>query len=290
MVTERVTGHTEVIGLLAYPIRHSMSPTMHNEAFKKSDLDYIYEVFEVDNENLAGAVAGIKALGIKGCNVSMPNKIAILEYLDEVSPIGKLIGACNTVVNEDGKLWGTNTDGTGCELALKKHGIDIKGKNITLVGMGGAGVAIFCQLALSGAKSINAFNIKDKLWKNTEEKVQEVREKTNAEVALFDLDDKEKLKQSMHNSDIFIQSTSIGMKPHEGQSVVPDSSYFHDNLVVHDTIYSPRHTKTMELAEEAGCSLVLNGMDMMLYQGAEAFKCFTGEEMPVDYIRDVLFD
>ena len=153
-MTERLTGHTLLISLIATPIRHSMSPTMHNEAFAKLGLDYAYLAFEVDNSTLKPAVDGIRALGIRGSNVSMPNKQAIIPYLDEISPEAKLIGAVNTVTNKDGKghLVGYNTDGIGAIKALEDEGVTVKDQSITLTGAGGAATAIAIQAAFDGAK------------------------------------------------------------------------------------------------------------------------------------------
>ena len=192
-ITERVTGHTELIGLIAYPIRHSMSPTMHNEAFKKLGLDYVYVCFEVDNSTLEDTVKGLRAMKVRGWNVSMPNKGPITRYLDKLSPVSQIVGACNTVVNDNGILTGTITDGTSC-----------------------------------------------------------------------------------------------GMKPLEDVVAIPDKSYLHKELIVMDTVYAPRETKLMRWAEEVGCH-TFNGLGMMLYQGAAAFKLWTGKDMPVDYIKDILF-
>ena len=144
-VTERVTGHTELIGLIAYPIRHSMSPTMHNEAFKKLGLDYVYVCFEVDNSTLEDTVKGLRAMKVRGWNVSMPNKGPITQYLDKLSPASQIIGACNTVVNDNGVLTGTITDGIGAMQALKDEGVEYVGKKMVVIGAGGAATAIEVQ-------------------------------------------------------------------------------------------------------------------------------------------------
>ncbi len=156
-ITERVTGHTELIGLIAYPIRHSMSPTMHNEAFKKLGLDYVYVCFEVDNSTLEDTVKGLRAMKVRGWNVSMPNKGPITRYLDKLSPVSQIVGACNTVVNDNGVLTGTITDGTGAMQSLKEEGVDYVGGKMTVVGAGGAATAIIVQAALDGAKEITVF-------------------------------------------------------------------------------------------------------------------------------------
>ena len=161
-MAERLTGHTELIGLMAYPIRHSSSPAMHNEAFAYLGLDYAYLAFEVDNSTLEDAVKGIRALKLVGANVSMPNKTVVGKYLDKLSPAAELVGAVNTIVNRDGVLEGHITDGIGYMESLRDYDIDVIGKKMTIVGAGGAATAIEIQAALDGVAEISIFNIKDK--------------------------------------------------------------------------------------------------------------------------------
>ena len=287
-VTERVTGHTELIGLIAKPIRHSMSPTMHNEAFKKLGLDYVYVVFEVDNETLEDTVKGLRAMGVRGWNVSMPNKVAITQYLDELTPAAQIIGAVNTVVNNNGVLTGTITDGTGAMKALEEAGVDYKGKIMTVFGAGGAATAIQVQAALDGVSEIRIFNRKDEFYANGEATVQKLTERTNCKVTIGDLADLDAVRASIDSSDILIDATSCGMKPIEDVTPVPDKSFLRPDLFVMDVVYAPRETKFLSLAKEVGCPHC-NGMGMMLWQGAEAFKIWTGEDMPTDFIKEIIF-
>ena len=244
-MAERITGHTELIGLMAYPIRHSSSPAMHNEAFAQLGLDYAYLAFEVTNETLEDAVKGIRALQLKGSNVSMPNKTVVGQYLDELSPAAKLCGAVNTIVNENGKLTGHITDGIGYMASLKDNGIDVIGKKMTIAGAGGAATAIEIQAALDGVKEMSIFNIKDKFWENAEKTIEKIRSNTDCVVNLYDLDDKDKLKEEIADSYLFAQATGVGMKPLEGQSVIPDISFLRPDLIVTDTVYAPRQTKLL---------------------------------------------
>ena len=188
IMAERITGHTELIGLMAYPIRHSSSPAMHNEAFAYLGLDYAYLAFEVDNNTLEDAVKGIRALKLVGSNVSMPNKTVVGQYLDKLSPAAELCGAVNTIVNENGVLTGHITDGIGFMQALKDNDIDVIGKKMTIAGAGGAATAIEIQAALDGVKEISIFNIHDKFWANAEETVRKINEKTDCKATLYDLD------------------------------------------------------------------------------------------------------
>lgn len=286
-ITERISGHTELIGLTAYPIRHSKSPTMHNEAFKKLGLDYAYLAFEVDASGLKDAVCGLKALRCRGWNVSMPNKTIIHEYLDHLSPAAQLCGAVNTVVNDNGVLTGHITDGVGFMTSLKEQGIDVIGKKMTIVGAGGAATAIEIQAALDGVKEISIFNRKDEFFARATQTVKDINEKTSCKANLFDLADGEALKKEMDDSYIFVNATGVGMKPMEGEMVLPDASYLRKDLVVADVVYMPEKTKLLEEADKMGCKWI-NGIGMMLYQGAAAFEMWTGQAMPVDHVKEVL--
>ena len=286
-MAERITGHTELIGLMAYPIRHSSSPAMQNEAFAKLGYDYAYLAFEVGADEIEDAVKAIRTLKMRGSNVSMPNKTLVGKYLDELSPAAELCGAVNTIVNDNGHLTGHITDGIGFMSALKDNDIDVIGKKMTIVGAGGAATAIEIQAALDGVKEISIFNIHDKFWANAEETVRKINEKTNCKATLYDLDDKEKLREEIADSYLFAQATGVGMKPLEGQSVVPDETFFRPDLIVTDTVYAPRETETLRLAKKAGCK-TMNGLGMMLFQGDAAFHLWTGKHMPIDHMKEVL--
>lgn len=286
-MAERITGHTELIGLIATPIRHSSSPTMHNEAFAKLGLDYAYLAFEVGTEELEDTVKGFRAMKVRGSNVSMPNKTVVHKYLDKLSPAAELCGAVNTIVNDDGVLTGHITDGIGCMSALKDAGVDIIGKKITILGAGGAATAIQVQAALDGVAEISIFNKKDKFFENAEKTVEKLNSKTNCKVALYDLDNLDKLKEEIASSVLFINATGVGMKPLEGITYIPDTSFFRPDLTVLDIVYAPRETALLKLAKSAGCR-TLNGLGMMLFQGAAAFKMWTGKDMPIDYMKEIL--
>lgn len=284
---KRITGHTELIGLMAYPIRHSSSPAMHNEAFRTLGYDYAYLAFEVDNDSLEDAVKGLRALKLRGSNVSMPNKTVIHKYLDEVSPAAQLCGAVNTVVNDNGKLVGHITDGIGYMQSLKEEGIDVIGKKMTIVGAGGAATAIEIQAALDGVKEISIFNIRDKFWDNAVETVEKINDNTSCKAKLYDLADLDKLKEEIGDSYIFVNATGMGMKPLEGQTYIPDKSFFRPDLIVTDVVYSPRETEMLRMAKEVGCK-TMNGLGMMLFQGSAAFELWTGEPMPIDHMKEFL--
>ena len=272
-MAERITGHTELIGLMAYPIRHSSSPAMQNEAFAKLGYDYAYLAFEVGADEIEDAVKAIRTLKMRGSNVSMPNKTLVGQYLDELSPAAELCGAVNTIVNDNGHLTGHITDGIGFMQALKDNNIDVIGKKMTIVGAGGAATAIEIQAALDGVSEIVIFNRKDEFWDRA--------------VSTVDLADLDKLKEEMDDSYLFVNATGVGMKPLEGQSVVPDKSYFRPELIVVDVPYSPLETKMRSMAKEVGCK-TMNGLGMMLFQGSAAFELWTGEPMPIEHMKEVL--
>ncbi|MGY3704057.1 quinate/shikimate dehydrogenase [Vagococcus martis] len=287
-MTERITGYTGLIGLMATPIKHSLSPTMHNEAFAKLGLDYVYLAFEVGNNELEQAVEAIRALGMRGSNVSMPNKQKVIQYLDKLSPAAEMVGAVNTIVNDDGVLMGHITDGTGFMSGLAQSDINIIGKKMTICGAGGAATAIEIQAALDGVKELSIFNRKDDHYSNAERVVQLINEKTDCQATLFDLADNEALESEINNSQIFTNATGVGMKPLEGQSLIKNTDVLRPDLVVADVVYVPSETQLLKDAKANGCRTV-NGLGMMLWQGAAAFKLWTGEDMPVDYIKNLLF-
>lgn len=286
-MAERITGHTELIGLMAYPIRHSSSPAMQNEAFAKLGLDYAYLAFEVDNDTLEDAITGLRALKMRGSNVSMPNKTVVHKYLDELSPAAEMCGAVNTIVNDNGKLTGHITDGIGYMQSLKDNDIDVIGKKMTIVGAGGAATAIEIQAALDGVSEISIFNRKDEFWANAEKTVEKINTKTNCKATLYDLADLDKLKEEIEDSYLFANATGMGMKPLEGQTYIPDKSFFRKDLIVTDVVYFPRETEMLRMAKEVGCK-TMNGLGMMLFQGSAAFELWTGQPMPIEYMKETL--
>ena len=286
-MAERITGHTELIGLMATPIRHSSSPRMHNEAFAKLGLDYAYLAFEVGNEELEDTIKGFRAMKVRGSNVSMPNKTVVHKYLDKLSDAAEMCGAVNTIVNDDGVLTGHITDGIGYMSGLKDAGIDIIGKKMTIVGAGGAATAIQVQAALDGVKEISIFNRKDEFFERAQKTVKDINEKTNCKATLYDLEDLDKLKEEIASSYIFTNATGMGMKPLEGQTYIPDKSFLREDLIVTDVVYAPAETALLKMAKEVGCK-TLNGFPMMLFQGAAAFKLWTNQDMPIEHVKEVM--
>lgn len=288
---ERIDGHTILIGLLATPIRHSMSPTMHNNAFAMLGLNYAYMAFEVGQQELPSAVQAIRTLEMRGANISMPNKQAILPLLDDLAPAAKLAGAVNTVVNDHGKLTGYTTDGIGFMQALAAENIDLRGEKMVLAGAGGAGTPIAIQAALDGVKEIVIVNrATDPQGSQAQRNVKIINEQTNAHARFVPLADQAQFKAELADATIYCDATGVGMKPLADQSLITDPSWLREDLIVYDTVYAPRTTKLMTIAQAAGVRHVFNGLGMMLYQGAEAFQLWTGQAMPVQAIADLLFN
>ena len=284
-----ITGHTGLTALLGSPVAHSISPMMHNESFRYHNLDYVYLCFDVNEEGLAIAVDGLKKIGIRGFNRTMPNKTKMVELVDHLSPAGELSGAINTVVNDDGILTGHNTDGVGFMRSLEDAGHNVIGKTMTMLGAGGAATAICAQAALDGVKCIHIFaRTTSRFWNRTAEFVKKINETTNCQTILHDNEDKEALRQALDESALLVNASSVGMAPNTDASLIEDPSYFHQGLIVYDAIYNPRETKLLRLAREAGCE-TCNGLYMLLYQGAEAFRIWTGKEMPIDLIKEKYF-
>lgn len=284
-----ITGHTRLTALLGSPVAHSISPLMHNEAFQLLDLDYTYLCFEVNEETLPAAVDGLKACGIRGFNLTMPNKNKIVELLDELSPAARLIGAVNTVVNDDGHLTGYNTDGVGYMQAVKDADYDITGKTITIMGAGGAATAICAQAALDGVEKIHIFAREtSRFWDRTQKLAENINSTLPCKAVLHENKDTAALAQAISESALLLNATSVGMAPNTEGTIIEDTSLYHPDLIVSDVIYNPRETRFLKEAREAGCR-TFNGMYMLLYQGAEAFRLWTGKEMPVKEIKANFF-
>lgn len=286
---KEITGHTKLFGVLGTPITHSISPQMHNEAFRQLGLDCVYVAFEVGEEGMKTAVEGLRTLNVRGYNVTMPNKNIMATLCDKLSPAAEIIGAVNTVVNDNGILTGYTTDGTGYMRAALDAGHNIIGKKMTLLGAGGASTAVFVQAALDGLSEISVFSRStSKFNERARSIIEKLSDHTSCKVNLYDLEDEARLRHEISESAILTNGTSVGMAPDTDNSVINDISMFHKDLIVSDIIYNPRETKLMRLAKEAGCP-TFNGLYMLLYQGAEAFKIWTGQDMPVDIIKAKYF-
>ena len=285
---QRITGHTGLIGILANPIKHSKSPMIHNTAFEALGLDYVYLAFDVEKENLGAAVEGLRAMQARGFNISTPYKTAIIPYLDELLPAGRMSNAVNTVVNEDGKLIGTSTDGEGFMRALREEGFDVIGKKVCMLGAGGAGTAIAMQAGLDGVGELSIFIRKGgRSVVQAEKNARILNDETACRASVHFLEDTQDLRQELSESALLINATSSGFAGQEAMCPIPDESFLHESLIVTDVIYNPPVTPLLEMAQKKGCR-TMNGLGMLLYQGAAAFKLWTGKEMPIEAVKEVL--
>ncbi len=282
-----INGETKLIGIIANPIQHSMSPLIHNSAFELLNLNYVYLAFNVDTKDLKKAINSIKALNMRGCNVSMPYKNSVIPYLDRLSTVSKIVESVNTIVNNQGILTGYTTDGIGLINAIKSKGYSLDQKKIIIIGCGGAGKAILAQLAFENIKEIIVYQRKSKTFQQAKEIIKRIKKETTCTIYLKDLQDLDQLKQDMLSSDILINTTNVGMEGTSQSTLIPDTSFFHPNLFVVDIIYHPQTTPLLTLAAKAGCKY-MNGMKMLLYQGAESFYLWTNQQMPVLKIEKII--
>ena len=277
---QRIKGTTGLMALIGSPVGHSGSPAMYNFSFQYHHLDYAYMAFDIKEDQVPAALDAVRLLKMRGCNVTMPCKNKVAECVDELSPAARIIGAVNTIVNEDGKLIGHITDGIGFVRNLKEHGVDVKGKKMVVLGAGGAATALQVQFALDGAASIAIFNIKDSFFERAQSTAEKLKKEVpDCEVSVYCLDEQETLREEIAKADILVNATLMGMKPYDDISLV-DPSMFRPELIVADVVYNPAETKMVREAKEAGCKLAIGGKGMLLWQGAAAYKLYTGLEMP----------
>jgi len=275
-----ISGKTRVCGVIGDPIEHTMSPVMHNAAFKELGLDYLYVPLRVKREELGKAVESVRALNIRGLNVTLPHKVAIISFLDELDPLARKIGAVNTIVNDDGVLTGYNTDATGFLQALLERGVEPKEKKVVILGAGGASRAISFILAERGAHLVILNRLLELDW--AKELAQRVSKVFAKEVKALELNEKN-LEMVLEGADILINATSVGMSPDVDETPVP-ARLLKPGLIVFDIVYNPIQTRLLKEAETAGAQTI-GGLDMLAWQGAIAFEKWTGRKAPLDLMK-----
>jgi len=280
MRNEVVSGKTRLCGIIGDPIEHTMSPVMHNAAFQQLGLDYLYVPFRVKQGELAKAIEGVRALNIRGLNVTIPHKVAVIQFLDELDHLAEKIGAVNTIVNNDGVLTGYNTDGAGFLQALLEGNIEPKGKNIVILGAGGAARALSFFLADRGANLVILNRSLELDW--AKELASRISQIFAMEVEALELN-RENLAAALGKADILVNATSVGMTPDIDQTLVT-SDLLKSELIVFDIVYNPIKTKLLREAEAAGAETI-SGVDMLVWQGALAFEKWTGVKAPVELMR-----
>lgn len=274
-------SHTVLFGVIGDPIRHSKSPVMLNRAFRERSVNGAYAAFHVQPGQLEQAIAGVRGLGFRGLNVTIPHKIEVMAYLDEISEGAKAAGAVNTIVNDNGRLIGYNTDGIGYVRSLKEEAEpNLAGKTIVVLGAGGAARGILWALAQENPAAILVAN-------RTESKAAELAASFSPEYRISSLP-WDKLREACSTADIVINTTSVGMSPNV-EDLPLDPSWLKPGAVASDLIYNPLKTAFLEQAERLGCK-IHSGLGMFIYQGAYAFEYWIGQPAPVEAMREVVLE
>ena len=270
-------------GVIGDPIEHTLSPIMHNAAFNHLKLDFVFLAFRVKAAELENAVRGMRGLGIRGLNVTMPHKNAVIKYLDEVDPTVKFLGSVNTILNDDGRLLGFNTDGVGALKALQENDVELDGKKLLLLGAGGAAKAI----AFSIAKEVDELCILNRAPQKAKE-LAEALSVTYGKKVVGEALSPSIIQKKLREADILINGTSAGMHPHVSQSLVAPQ-WLKPDLTVMDIVYNPVETKLAKDAKAAGAH-VISGVEMLLYQGAASFEIWTGCSAPIEVMRKAVLN
>jgi shikimate dehydrogenase len=278
MKSRQISGKTKLVGVMGDPIEHSVSPAMHNIAFNAMGLDYVYVPFNVKKADLAKAVQAVRALNIRGLNVTIPHKVEIIPLLDDIDSLAGAIGAINVLVNNDGILKGYNTDAEGFLHVLLEHGVEPEGKNVVILGAGGAARAIAFTLAGRGANLI----MLNRTPANAAKCAADVSNATGQTVEVLSLDEKN-LSDAMERGHILVNTTSVGMFPEKNDALV-SSNLIRPHFIVADIVYNPYKTRLLIEAEKAG-AMTINGLEMLIWQGALAFEKWTGKKAPLNVMR-----
>ncbi|MFW5458291.1 shikimate dehydrogenase [Streptococcus hyovaginalis] len=276
-----IDGYTRLAAVVAKPIKHSISPFIHNLAFEETGVNGVYVAWEIPEEYLAVTLDNIKRYDMFGINLSMPYKQAVIPYLDELTESARLIGAVNTVIHREGKLIGHNTDGIGFFKSLvKQMNFHVANKRLTILGGGGAATAIIAQAALDGAKEISIFCRQQSLDR-TQTTADRIAQATGSSIQVLPIDNQDLVQEQIAKSDLVVNGTSVGM---DGQSLpIQENIVFPKDSLVADVIYQPFETPLLKLSKGQGIPSI-NGLGMLLFQAAEAFESWTGKEMPTDLI------
>ncbi len=276
-----ITGKTNVVGIIGNPVEHSLSPPMHNAAFKDLELDYIYVPFAVGEDALESAILGSKALNIKGLNVTIPHKTEVIKYLDSIDKGAELIGAVNTLKFEGDFVKGYNTDGIGAVKAIEEFG-SVKNKKVIILGAGGAARAVAFQILMEGASSMVIAN---RTPGNALDLKRDIVKKLNSTVKTVGFG--EKLENELEDADILINTTPVGMYPQIKQETLVNAGMMHENLIVNDLVYNPQKTRLLTECEKAGAK-PLSGIKMLIYQGMKSFEIWTGIYPSFDVFENAL--
>ncbi|HZD59777.1 MAG TPA: shikimate dehydrogenase [Anaerolineae bacterium] len=279
-----VSSNTQICAVIGKPIAHSLSPAIHNAAFEFLGLDFIYLAFEV--EDVKGALAGVRAFkNFRGLSVTIPHKTEAMKYVDEIAPVDRSIGSINTVIHEGDRLIGLGTDGPGALKAIIDAGVAIDGKNVLMLGSGGAARAISFTLARSTKLGeLSILDINETLLQGL---TADLKTGTDATIKSALLSENS-LVAVMENAQIIINCTSVGMHPNEDASLIPPKLFRPDQVVL-DIVYTPLETKLLTDAKSQGLKII-RGVEMFINQAVLQFEKFTGVEAPIDVMRRVVME
>lgn len=282
-MTIQLTGKTTIVGLIGWPVSHSVSPPMHNAAFAALGLDWCYVALPVPIDppgRIGEAVRGLRALGLRGANVTIPHKQAVIAHLDQLSPAAQAIGAVNTIrVEPDGSFFGDNTDAPGFIADLRDHGVDPAGQRVIVLGAGGSARAIVYGLAAAGANEIVIFN-------RSQDKADNLATQMQARFphCVIVTQSLAQLAATTARSQLIVNTTSLGMTPNVDTTPWPDELALEPTQVVYDLVYNPRQTRLLQKASTDGARAI-GGIGMLFWQGAIAFELWTGQKPPVEVMR-----
>ena len=277
-----ISGKTQICGLIGDPVEHSVSAAMHNAAFEAMHLDYVYLPFKVSRDMLIAAINGMRALNIRGLNVTIPHKVAVIPFLDKLDSLSSKIGAVNTIVNDNGFLTGYNTDAEGFIRPLLEKDIETAGKHVLIVGAGGAARAVAFALMDKGAKLV--------LINRSTEKAKELANQLSnhfsgtVEAVALNI---RNLEKAMQSTEIVVNTTSIGMGAGASETPVP-SQFLRKGIILYDVVYNPMRTRLLREAESAG-AVTIGGADMLAWQGALSFEKWTGKRAPIELMKQEVY-
>lgn len=274
-----IDAFTQLCAVIGNPVEHSLSPAMHNAAFEALDLNYVYLAFRV--EDVANCIAGMRALpSFRGMSVTIPHKLTVMQYLDEIDPVARTIGCVNTITRQNGMLIGSNTDGPGTLRAFQEAGVSLQNKRVLFLGAGGAVRAVAFTFAEQGR--VGHITILGRTISKVEKLVQDIRKQTGIPIYSGDL--LTDLPKAMAEHEVIVHGTPVGMYPHCEESCVPPGLFCADH-VVFDMVYRPLMTRLIQEARAAGCKTIL-GIEMLLYQAALQFEKWTGHPAPIAAMRE----
>lgn len=284
-MTREINSDTRLSGVIANPIKHSLSPIIHNIGFEEYGINSVYLALETKEEDIDAVFQSIKHLNMLGANVSMPYKNQAFKQMDALTPIARLTESVNTIKVENGMLIGDNTDGVGFVRSLKEEGIDISGKKVAVLGAGGAAKAIICQMALEGVESVFVFKRYNQTFQPVVTYFDKISEELNVPILVYPYEEQETMRQIIPICDILVNGTQVGMgqESHATPISVQTLPLSKEHVLV-DLIYYPSETLFLRQGKHKGCQTI-NGLGMLIHQASAAFNWWTGYDLPIERVK-----